>query len=177
MTTRLIQHSSNTPEWYTPPEIVEKVRRVLEGIELDPASCQAAQEVVKADRYFSKLHNTLASDCHWTGSVFLNPPYGLGDLCGRWIRKALEEFSSGRVTRMITLTWANTETKWCQALLRLSSLRCFPAKRIQFWGPSQLASRSPKGSLICLFDRERQMPGWLLDTRFRDEFGDMGWLR
>jgi DDE superfamily endonuclease len=46
-------------EWYTPAEHVELVREVLGGIDLDPASNDKAQEVVRAAAYFTKADDGL----------------------------------------------------------------------------------------------------------------------
>ena len=47
------RHSSND-EWYTPAFIVETARAVLGCIDLDPASCEYANRVVQAGRYFDQ---------------------------------------------------------------------------------------------------------------------------
>ena len=38
-----VVHNSGNYEWFTPPKILDAARRCLGGIELDPASCEAAQ--------------------------------------------------------------------------------------------------------------------------------------
>jgi hypothetical protein len=40
-------------EWYTPSTYIEKARRVLGRIDIDPASCEAAQTVVNASHFFT----------------------------------------------------------------------------------------------------------------------------
>lgn len=82
----LAQHSSESNEHYTPAYIVEAARAALGGqIDLDPATCALANEVVKADRWFGR-GSPLGEDglAHvWGGTVFLNPPGGLVDVDGR----------------------------------------------------------------------------------------------
>lgn len=69
------QHSSSTQEHYTPRTIVEAARKVLGVIDLDPASCEEAQERVKAERFIGLPKDGLAE--LWTArTVFLNPPGG-----------------------------------------------------------------------------------------------------
>lgn len=48
------QRDYDGDEWYTPPETLELVRGVLGEIDLDPASCEVAQQTVGAKRFFSK---------------------------------------------------------------------------------------------------------------------------
>ena len=75
-----IRHSSSTPEHYTPVEVVEAARNTLGIIDLDPASCQAANRVVRATRYFTRDDNGFIQP--WHGRVFLNPPGGWCDDIG-----------------------------------------------------------------------------------------------
>jgi hypothetical protein len=68
------QHLSNSAEHQTPAYIVEPSRRVLGKIDLDPASCTEANEVVQALTYYAPPFDGLTFD--WYGRVLLNPPGG-----------------------------------------------------------------------------------------------------
>lgn len=75
----IAQHSSATVEHYTPAPIVEAARTVLGGIDLDPASCELAQDTVKAIAWYgpgSELGEEGLAE-PWMGRVFCNPPGGL----------------------------------------------------------------------------------------------------
>lgn len=113
-------------EWYTPPEVVAAVRDVLGEINLDPATCKLANEVVKAGHTFCREEDGLTRK--WYGRVYLNPPYSDP---AAWVFKLEDEYKHGRVTAAIVLVNNATETTWFQALLRFPV--CFPARRMQFW--------------------------------------------
>lgn len=85
------QHSSETNEHYTPAWIVEICREVLGGIQLDPATSPAANEVVKAETIFTQEDNGLLQDWSPYETVFLNPPGGLVDENGVSIIKGSKE--------------------------------------------------------------------------------------
>jgi hypothetical protein len=62
-------------ECYTPVKFLDAAREVLGGFDLDPASSDMAQRVVKAAHYFTEATNGLVQE--WRArSVWLNPPYG-----------------------------------------------------------------------------------------------------
>ncbi len=70
---------SKSVEWYTPTLYIKAAREVMNGIiELDPASCEIANRVVQASRYYDIKINGLLQP--WKArSLWLNPPYGRGD--------------------------------------------------------------------------------------------------
>jgi hypothetical protein len=72
----IAQHLSNSIEHYTPADVVEAAREVLGEIDLDPASCEEAQKIVRAVRWIGLPDDGLAAHSTWTGRVFLNPPGG-----------------------------------------------------------------------------------------------------
>ncbi len=72
------RHSSASNEHYTPPAIVEAARAAMGGIDLDPASCALANEVVQARTYWSDGALSLPwCYAHHAQRTFLNPPGGL----------------------------------------------------------------------------------------------------
>ncbi len=74
---RMMQDSGEQ-EWYTPPEIMGVVRLLLGEIELDPASCETANKIVGAKRFFSKSDDGLSQD--WKAeTLWLNHPFSKGE--------------------------------------------------------------------------------------------------
>lgn len=77
-----------TPEW-----LVEKVRRVLGTIALDPASSAEANERVRAAEFFTRADDGLSRT--WHGPLFLSPPGGrLGLTQRRWWDRLVEQWTS-----------------------------------------------------------------------------------
>ena len=114
-------------EGYTPPEYIEMSRRVMGSIDLDPASNDFAQEVVKANIYYSEDDNGLDKD--WVGNVWMNPPYA-NKLIVQFIDKLINE---KQVTQAIVLTNNNTDTQWFKKLYNWADLLCFTTGRINFY--------------------------------------------
>lgn len=82
----IVQHSSESVEWYTPPAILDAARDLMGGIDLDPASCALANRHVRAVAYIDERHDGLGA--RWAGRVWLNPPGGVIDCDGRPVIKA-----------------------------------------------------------------------------------------
>ncbi len=96
-------HSADSPEWYTPSDIVERARRVMGVIDLDPMSHAEANRTVRATKYYTARQNGLTKD--WVGRVFINPAGGLVNLAWEhlydtapvewvWIGYSLEQFQT-----------------------------------------------------------------------------------
>jgi phage N-6-adenine-methyltransferase len=116
-------------EWFTPQEIIERARTVLGEIDLDPASHDEAQKVVRAKKYFDKDSDGLAQK--WHGRVWLNPPYA-PPLIGKFIGKLLMEWNARRITACIALTHNYTDTAWFQRAVHVANVICFPQGRVRF---------------------------------------------
>ncbi len=117
-------------ENYTPAPIIDKVRQVLGGIDLDPASCKFAQQTVKAKKYYTEENSGL--DKPWEGRVFLNPPYGM-PLIREFTDKLVAELPA--ITSAILLTNDQTDTKWWHKSAANASLICLPRGRLHFTTP------------------------------------------
>lgn len=169
--TQVTVFSHKSVEYYTPPEYIEAARRVMGGIHMDPASCDFAQEWIKADHYITKEHDGLAQD--WYGRVWLNPPYSkTGSRSNQdiWAQKLEEEIAARRVTIGILLVKAALGYKWFERLFRRYPV-CFTRNRIRFLtvdGPMPPAKQANAFFLL--------QPGdwWPHDARFRDEFSQFG---
>ena len=133
-----VSHNSGNNEWYTPAPIIEAAREVFGGaIDIDPASNNVAQEIVKARTYYTSETNGLIYP--WFGKVWMNPPYA-ATLIKQFSAKLVSDFEDGWVDEAITLTNNSTETKWFQAIAEISSAVCMPKGRVRFWAPGKLAT-------------------------------------
>lgn len=156
---------STENEWYTPARYIAATREVIGGIDLDPASSEAANQIVKATRYLSKFDDGLAQP--WKGRVFLNPPYGR--LAGDFVTKLVTEHQAGNVTAAIALVNAHcTDTEWFQPLW--DHALCFTDHRIDFDSAGrEKATTSTHGSVFVHLGEAIHQP-----DQFARVFGQFG---
>jgi ParB family chromosome partitioning protein len=93
-----------TDERYTEQWVIDAARATMGAIDLDPASCVAANARVGAARYYDKDTDGLARP--WFGRVFTNPPYSRAN---GFIAKLLREWEEGRVTQAV-LVFSSRDT-------------------------------------------------------------------
>ena len=150
-------------EWFTPSEYIEAARRVFGGtIDLDPASCEKANEIVKATKIYTKENSGLNE--YWEGNVWMNPPYSKG-LIDQFVDKIIY---SGGVTAAIVLTDNKTDTKWFLELARWSSAMIFTVGRVNFLHGGKLEKGNHRrGQAIFYLGDEPQ--------KFLAEFQKFGW--
>lgn len=149
-------------EWYTPSLFIEAARTVLGAIDLDPSSCEEAQETVRAERYFTEAENGLQQE--WSGRVFLNPPFAHPTV-KYFAEKLLESFKAGTVTGAIYLSNACTDTGWWQALAAEGPV-CFPEGRIKFKGPLDQGQSPTLGQTFIYLGTDHD--------KFREVFSPFG---
>jgi hypothetical protein len=146
---------SRNNEWYTPAKYVDAARELMGTIDLDPASCESANETIKATRYYDKQTNGF--DKPWNGHIWLNPPYGREDGSSNqeaWSRRLIEQYQDGITQEAILLVNAAVDTKWFQRLFDYPI--CFPHHRINFTTPEPTASGSTHGSALIYFGPKPQ---------------------
>lgn len=134
--------SSATDEWYTPRRYVEAARRVLGGIDLDPASCERANRTVQARKYFTEADDGLKR--RWHGDVWCNPPYGWRNGKSNqalWSRKFLLEHHKGRMGAGILLVNCEPASSWFGALWEVWT--CLTDHRIRFVDEHGVEQRQP----------------------------------
>ena len=158
-------HQSKSNEWFTPKEYIDLARQVMGDIDLDPASNEHANEIVKAVQYYDIDMNGLNRE--WNGRVFLNPPYGRVGVrsgAGVWIENLINEFQSGNVTEAIVLVNSSTGDKWFQQLFDYPI--CFVNHRIKFYQPSGDKIQPTKSNVFVYFGTNLR--------KFKKVFGEIG---
>ena len=155
----LVQQSDSN-EHYTPAQYIDAARAVLGEIDLDPASCRAANKIVRATKFYTIEDH--GEQKPWRGRVWLNPPYG--GFGAQFIGKLCKHFDDGTVTAAIALVNAHcTDTSWFQLLW--NGTLCFTDHRINFEGDDQ-RSGSTHGSVFVYFGKARQ--------KFAAQFSEFG---
>ena len=118
----------NDDEWYTPPALIEACREALGAIDLDPASNEIANRVVKAARFFTVEDDGLAQE--WEGRVFLNPPYSKEAGKREFIAKLAD---SAKVTAAVVVLSYDFSASWFEPLRGWYSAICLMYGRVQFY--------------------------------------------
>ena len=122
---QLINQDSGNVEYYTPSWIIEAARTVMDSIDLDPASSDKANEVVKAKTFFSE--DGLQKD--WRGNIWLNHPFNRSENTN-WIFKLVHSYDITFVKQACCITYASTSEKWFQPLTDFP--QCYFYKRVNY---------------------------------------------
>lgn len=163
-------------EWYTPSHIVEAARSVMGKIDLDPASCEEANRIVKATTFYTKEQDGLSRE--WKGRVWLNPPYGRGAI-DPFVEKLIESNLIGAVETAIVLTNNCSDTEWWQRLANAASAICFLRGRLRFWGPQERGNSPTQGQTVMLLSNLPTvgLRGFPCRSRFIQLFSPLGAVR
>lgn len=108
----------------TPSYLLEPVRALLGGIDLDP--CTEPDNPTRASAFYALPQDGCALP--WdVGTVFCNPPYG--EIRARWVERCIAE---GARRRVVLLIPSHTETRVFQRALEACSSVLFIRARLRF---------------------------------------------
>jgi hypothetical protein len=137
-------------EWYSPAPLVEAARQVLGAFDLDPASSDQANTVIKAAQYYTLHDDGLALP--WHGRIWLNPPYAL-ELITKFLAKLVACAGAGEITAAAVLVNNATETEWFQSIAPIATAIAFPKGRVQFWRDGASATPLQGQAVIYIGDQ------------------------
>lgn len=148
-----VQHNSGDNEWYTPPEIIAAAREAMGGIDLDPASCDAANRTVQSGVFYTKADDGLTQA--WRGRVWLNPPYAKG-LIGPFAEAVTAKYLNKEIDQACVLVNNATETAWFQGMARSASLVCLVQGRLKYMKDEGATGAPLQGQAVLYFGARQE---------------------
>ena len=147
-----VANNSGNNEWYTPADYIALARKVMGGIDTDPATSEIANRTVQAAQIFTAEDNGLTKQ--WSGRVWCNPPYAQ-PLIAEFAEAIASKFEAGEIEQACVLVNNGTETGWFQRMLQATSAVCFPRSRIRFVDPEGNPSGAPlQGQAVLYLGKE-----------------------
>lgn len=139
---QLINQDSGNFEYYTPIELVNAAREVMGSIDLDPASSETANKLIKATRFYSE--NGL--DKPWFGNVWMNHPFSRENN-KKWVKHLVCWYESRSGLQACCITFAATSEAWFRPLLAYP--QCFIHGRTNYYLSDGTKKKGvTKGSVI-----------------------------
>lgn len=157
-----VAQNSGNNEWYTPADYIELANEVMDHIDLDPASSERANEVVKAKQFFTAEDSGLEHP--WAGTVWMNPPYA-SNLISKFCDKLIGDLPD--ISQAIVLVNNATETEWFKKLIEQASAVCFTYGRVKFYSPDGRIAQPLQGQALLYFGSNAK--------KFVDVFSSKGW--
>ena len=138
-------------EAYTPTYFIDPIREFANGFDFDPFSCDEANQIIKANHFYTIADNGFAQSWTYSGyrsiKVWVNPPYSTKEL-KQAINKVIQ-FKEGKEIYLLLNTDNSTEAyklclKHCTALMLVY-------KRIKFVRPHVTSTKNQNNRAQTLF--------------------------
>lgn len=168
----------DSDSWFTPPHLIENIKKICEKIDLDPFSSDIANEIIGAEFYFSKQNCAFENwneNFGYVRCVYMNPPYS-GNFFKKSIFLFLENYEKKLFSLGFVLTNNNTETKGFQNLLEKCNLCLFFNERLKFINvDGKNISNNTRGQCLFLFsDFDNDHENEKIEKKFMEIFKNNG---
>ena len=148
-----VSYATGESEWYTPPAYIDAARQAMGSIDVDPASSDKANEIVKATTYYTPAHEGRTKV--WVGNVWLNPPY-TQPLVSNFCELLVQKYQAGEIAQACVLVNNATETGFYQRMLQYCAAVCFIKGRVKFIDEKGVESGAPlQGQTILYFGQQK----------------------
>ena len=160
-------HSAKSVEWYTPHYIVEAARKLMGGIDCDPASSAAANELIRARTFYTAVDDGLSKP--WFGRVFLNPPGGRGVVKAFW-SKLVDHWMNREIEQAIWVGFSLEQLQTLQGceMSPLDFQICVPSKRLKFRSPGAESKHPTHGNFVCWLPPDAASRPHSMRVHFKD---------
>ena len=162
---QLINQDSGNFEYYTPIELVNAAREVMGSIDLDPASSETANKLIKA----TKFYNEDGLNKPWFGNIWMNHPFSRSNN-QIWIEHLITVYETGILNskQACCITYAATSERWFRPLLNYP--QCFIHGRTNYYLPDGTKKKGvTKGSVITYLGSNVE--------RFKEVFSKFGTVK
>ncbi|WP_334656988.1 DNA N-6-adenine-methyltransferase [Sphingomonas panaciterrae] len=135
---------------FTPPEFMDAVYAAFGEVDLDP--CGHVESPVRAKRRILIEEGGDGLSDEWSGRLtFMNPPFSA---MLKWLRRAEEQWRSGRVQTIVSLVPARTDSAWFHDHLRLHADIYMLRGRIRFLSSKGRGDQTPFSLMVVIFGGE-----------------------
>lgn len=151
---RDLDASDQSDGWYTPHWMIDAARLVLGRIDIDPATCAAAQAIVQAETWYTATEDGLVQP--WRGAVWCNPPYS--DVTP-WSDRMVRLYQSGEIEAGMMLVNCSCSPKWAPPLWKNADAVCLLGRRVNFWHPTKTNANGSydRDSVLFYFGPKREL--------------------
>jgi hypothetical protein len=169
--------SNKTDQWFTPPEIINRVSQVFNHcINLDPCGSTESNRIVQASKVIAE--NSIDTDWGIHRNVFCNPPSGKYSGATKFykglsnpqafFKKLNYGVDNWQIEQYIYLGYSieQLQTLQTKTTIPRDCLICIPAKRIRFVDQSSNRNSPTHGN--CIIYRGQNQ------SKFVYEFQDLG---
>lgn len=152
---------------FTPPGLLGAVTEAFGSIDIDPCGHELSPVQAKRSILLSEGGDGLRDD--WSGRLaFVNPPFSEQQ---KWLRRAHDQWSAGRIEVAVCLVPTRTDSQWFHEVLSQSASIYFLKGRVRFTDPRGRTQATPHSVMLVILgaaENEKvtlasQLPGvWML---------------